>query len=195
MENNSPAPSARERILLTAHGLFYGEGIRATGIDRIIREAGVTKVTFYRHFPSKNDLIRAYLEYRHTLWMNWFKGALTRHGGPQQAPNEVIVGALGEWFGNENYRGCAFINAVVEFDGTLPEVAEISRRHKKEMSEVLAAQLISGNSAGKAEAIAMAIDGAIIRAQMGGSAESALLTLKQILAAISPPEHRESSPS
>jgi len=50
---------ARQRILLTAHDLFYQEGIRATGIDRIIKESGVTKVTFYRHFPSKNDLITA----------------------------------------------------------------------------------------------------------------------------------------
>ena len=49
---------ARDRILHTAHDLFYREGIRATGIDRIIATAGVTKVTFYRHFPSKNDLIR-----------------------------------------------------------------------------------------------------------------------------------------
>ncbi|WP_394700542.1 TetR/AcrR family transcriptional regulator [Thiomicrorhabdus sp.] len=63
---------ARERILLTAHDLFYREGIRATGIDRLIREAGVTKVTFYRHFPSKNDLILAFLHYRHQRWMDWF---------------------------------------------------------------------------------------------------------------------------
>ncbi len=185
MGNNSTAPSARQRILLAAHALFYGEGIRATGIDRIIREAGVTKVTFYRHFPSKNDLIRDYLEYRHALWMNWFKDALMRHRGAQRRPNEIVVDALGEWFQNENYRGCAFINAVVELDGTLPEVAEISRRHKKEMTDVLAAQFMSSENEGKAEIVAMAIDGAIIRAQMDGSAESALKTLAQILAAIS----------
>jgi len=53
----SPTLPARERILLTAHELFYRDGIRATGIDRVIAESGVTKVTFYRHFPSKNDLI------------------------------------------------------------------------------------------------------------------------------------------
>jgi AcrR family transcriptional regulator len=57
--------SARDRILRTAHDLFYADGLRATGIDRVIAEAGVTKVTFYRHFPSKNDLILAYLNLRH----------------------------------------------------------------------------------------------------------------------------------
>lgn len=63
---------ARERILLAAHDLFYREGIRATGVDKVIAAAGVTKVTFYRHFPSKHDLIRAFLEYRHGIWMAWF---------------------------------------------------------------------------------------------------------------------------
>ena len=67
---------ARDRLLHTAHALFYRDGIRATGIDRVIAESGVTKVTFYRHFPSKNDLICAYLEYRHTGWMAWFGDAL-----------------------------------------------------------------------------------------------------------------------
>ena len=80
-EDHTPELSARERILLTAHDLFYSDGVRATGIDKVIAEARVTKVTFYRHFPSKNDLIRAYLDYRHERWMSWFKDALNRHGG------------------------------------------------------------------------------------------------------------------
>ena len=56
---------ARERILVTAHELFYRDGLRATGIDRLIAESGVAKLTFYRHFPSKDDLIRTFLDYRH----------------------------------------------------------------------------------------------------------------------------------
>mgnify|MGYP000526508498 CR=1 FL=1 len=59
---NLAAMGVRERILHTAHALFYREGIRATGIDRITGEAHVTKVTFYRQFPSKHDLVAAYLE-------------------------------------------------------------------------------------------------------------------------------------
>ena len=66
--HGSGTPSARDRILRTAHDLFYRDGIRATGIDRVIAESGVAKLTFYRHFPSKNDLIRAYLDYRHQRW-------------------------------------------------------------------------------------------------------------------------------
>jgi len=180
MEQTASAPSARQRITATAHDLFYREGIRATGIDRIIKEAGVTKVTFYRHFPSKNDLITAYLAYRHGLWMTWFKDALARHGAGGQDPLAAVVKTLQEWFRKDGYRGCAFINAVVELDGAIPEVTEIARRHKAEMVDVLAALLKPGRSHGKEQLVALAIDGAIIRAQMDGTATAALKALKRI---------------
>jgi len=93
----APASAARERILHTAHDLFYRDGIRATGIDRMIAESGVAKLTFYRHFPSKNDLVLAFLDHRHARWMEWFEGALRRHGGHTRA----LVPALAEWLRGE----------------------------------------------------------------------------------------------
>lgn len=180
--SNVAAIPARERILRTAHDLFYREGIRATGIDRIIAESGVTKVTFYRHFPSKNDLIRAYLEYRHELWMSWFIDALNRHQLPRQQPSAALVPAMKEWFKSNDYRGCAFINTVVEFDGALPEVLEISRRHKLEMTTVIASLLpATKHRELDAQAVAMAIDGAIVRAQMDKSTADALKVLDVLL--------------
>ncbi len=174
--------SARDRILLTAHDLFYREGIRATGIDRIIAEAGVTKVTFYRQFPSKNDLVVAYLDYRHALWMGWFAEALRRHRRLRQPPINALVPVLQEWFSSSDFRGCAFINAVVEFDGTLPEVLEISRRHKAEMTGLIAELLrASGQAEMKAQAVATAVDGAIVRCQMDGAPVNALKSLDLIL--------------
>lgn len=170
-------PSARERILLTAHELFYREGIRATGIDQVIAESGVAKVTFYRHFPSKNDLIREFLEYRHQYWMAWFIAALQRYGGGVKA----LLPALAEWFGDESFRGCAFINSVGELGGILPEVAEITRRHKHEMAAVIASLLPpSRHRKQYAQALALAVDGAIIRAQFDKSPEAALSSLERI---------------
>lgn len=177
----SQTHSARERILLTAHELFYQEGIRATGIDRVIAEAGVTKATFYRHYPSKNDLIREFLEYRHQRWMAWFIDALQRHGGSVKA----IVPALAEWFRGEHFRGCAFINSVAELGGDLPEVAEMARRHKAEMAFVIARLLPSRQRKQNAQAVALAIDGAIIRAQFDQTPDGALLALGRILKALS----------
>lgn len=176
----SPALPARERILLTAHDLFYRDGIRATGIDRVIAESGVTKVTFYRHFPSKNDLIREFLEYRHRRWMEWFVDALQRHGEGVNA----LMPALGEWFNDEKFRGCAFINSVGELGGVLPEVVEISRRHKQEMTEVIERLLPpSRHRTADAQAVAMAVDGAIVRAQFDHSPETALHVLNRLLKA------------
>jgi len=173
-----PTLPARDRILLTAHSLFYRDGIRATGIDRVIAESGVAKVTFYRHFPSKNELVREYLDYRHQHWMAWFVDALQRHGGGARA----IVPALVEWFSDTDFRGCAFINSVGELGGVMPEVIEITQRHKQEMTAVIANLLPPSRQRTKdAQAVAMAIDGAIIRAQFDQAPEAALGALDRIL--------------
>lgn len=172
---------ARERILLTAHDLFYREGIRATGVDRVIKESGVTKVTFYRHFPSKNHLIYAFLEHRHQLWMAWFIDALQRNGNT----SEALVPALAEWFSNGNFRGCAFINSVVELGNLLPEVVDISRRHKQDMVSAIANLLPpSDRREQDATALALAVDGAIIRAQFDHDPDAALQALERILKSI-----------
>lgn len=169
---------ARERILLTAHDLFYMEGIRATGIDRVIAEAGVTKVTFYRHFPSKSALISTYLEYRHRRWMEWFAGSLALHGGDAKA----IIPTLTAWFSDAHFRGCAFINSVGELGGAMPEVIDIAQRHKQEMTAAIAKLLPPSPSQEKdAQAVALAIDGAIVMAQSAPAPDTALSTLDRIL--------------
>jgi AcrR family transcriptional regulator len=178
IQQNLPA---RERILLTAYRLFYREGIRATGIDRIIAESGVTKVTFYRHFPSKNTLICEFLEYRHQRWIAWFVDALQRYGGGITA----LTPALAEWFHDEDFRGCAFINSVGELGGTVPAVVEITRRHKQDMTSAIADLLPQTVQREQdAQAVALAVDGAIIRAQFDQTPDAALLLLERILRAL-----------
>jgi AcrR family transcriptional regulator len=183
-----PNLPARERILLTAHDLFYREGIRATGIDRVIAEAGVTKVTFYRHFPSKNALICAFLEYRHERWMAWFIEALQRHGGVSQGKGlDALVPTLAEWFRDGRFRGCAFINSVGELGGTLSEVVKIGQRHKQEMMTVIASLLPASTQRKQdTEAIALAVDGAIVRAQFDETPDAALKALARVLKSIRP---------
>lgn len=172
---------ARERILVTAHQLFYQEGIRATGIDRIIAESGVTKVTFYRHFPSKNELVCAYLEYRHRRWMEWFTDALQRHGAASKGLG-ALAPALGEWFSDPGFRGCAFINSVTELGGSLPQVLDITRSHKQDMTAAIAGLLPSSRRREQqARAIAVAVDGAIIHVQFDETPEAALKSLAVLL--------------
>jgi AcrR family transcriptional regulator len=169
---------ARERILLTAHDLFYRQGIRSTGIDTVIARAGVTKVTFYRHFNSKNDLIVAYLEYRHERWMRWFTAALQRRGGTLQA----LVPTMAEWFRSPEYRGCAFINGVSEIAPALPQVTKITRRHKAEMQQAIAALLPDVRRRQTvARSLALVIDGSIVRAQFCSDPEVVLRDLRQLV--------------
>jgi AcrR family transcriptional regulator len=177
------ARTPRERILDTAHELFYREGIRATGIDRVIAQAGVTKVTFYRQFPSKDELVLAFLDFRHARWMAWFADALARHGGTVAA----LVPALREWFAGADYRGCAFINSVGELGPVLPQVVELARSHKRDMTAAVAALMRPARGrAAAARAIALAIDGAIVQAQYLEAPEAALEPLGLLLAAVAP---------
>lgn len=172
---------ARERVLLTAYRLFYRQGLRATGIDQVIAEAGVAKVTFYRHFPSKQALILAFLDYRHEQWMAWFTAALRRHGGGPGA----LVPALAEWLGGDEFRGCAFINSLSEVGGEMPAAVEAVRHHKEDMAAALAALLPAGPGREEdARAVALAVDGAIVRAQYEGTPEAALRALGRVVAAI-----------
>lgn len=175
---------ARERILATAYRLFYGEGIRATGIDKVIAEAGVTKVTFYRHFPRKDALILAFLDMRHQRWMDWFVDALDRHAaGSRRRP--AVVSAVEEWLTADSFRGCAFINSVNEIGADLPEVHAITARHKADMVAAIRATLPpSTNRNRTAHALGLAVDGAIVQAQYQRDATSAVKALATIAAAL-----------
>lgn len=182
---------ARERILLTAHDLFYADGIRATGIDRVIATSGVTKVTFYRHFPSKDDLVRAFLDHRHGLWMAWFVDALGRRGAQRRIEGRqalmVLADVMAEWFADPAFRGCAFINSVVEIGASVAGATDIAREHKREMVEVIAGLLPDvPQRMALAQAAALGVDGAIVKAQMGDAAlaREAVDDLRRLLQAL-----------
>ena len=178
----TPDLPARERLVWTAGRLFYADGVRATGIDRVIAEAGVTKVTFYRHFPSKNALVLAFLADRHGRWMAWFDGALQRHGDTLDA----LVPALAEWLGDEGFRGCAFLNTMGELGGDVPEVGAATADHKAAVTARLQAlRLGDGAAALSAEDAALlctVLDGAITRALYEGRAEGALAAVARAVA-------------
>jgi AcrR family transcriptional regulator len=194
---------ARERILLTAHDLFYADGIRATGVDRVIAASGVTKVTFYRHFPSKDDLVREFLDHRHGRWMAWFVDALGRRGAHERSGDAqgllLLAEVMAEWFADPAFRGCAFINSVAEVGESVAGATERAREHKQEMTEVIAGLLPAAlpARAATARAAAIAVDGAIVKAQMGEPrlAQEALEDLRRLLGALAAAAERETASS
>jgi AcrR family transcriptional regulator len=163
--------AARQRILDTASRLFYQEGLRATGIDRIIAESGVAKMSFYRHFPSKADLIAACLEIRHESWMNWFRDAVDRRIGSPGNGLEVVADVLADWFHEPTFRGCLFINTVAESGSLTGDDRRIAVAHKAQLAaylRTLAKRLGLARPQRVADAAMIIVEGAIVRMQMTG---------------------------
>lgn len=182
---------ARERIVRAAQILFYQHGIRSTGVDRVILEAHVTKVTFYRHFPSKGALIAAYLERRHDEWIRWFRSALEIGQRAQsasmrrRAPLLPLYNAAEEWFSEKSFRGCAFSNTLAELGATVPAITPIAQIHKEEVCEAIASLLPVGAERRKiAWAATLALDGAVAIAVSETSTRNSLSGLRLLLDAL-----------
>ncbi|MEY9095004.1 TetR/AcrR family transcriptional regulator [Paenibacillus sp. RC84] len=107
--------SARVRILRVASELFYMEGIRAVGIDRIIKESGVAKASFYRSFATKDDLAVAYLESRDELKVEKLEKLRQLYPNSPKEQLDTLIRDVTEQMGMPDYRGCPFLNAAVEF--------------------------------------------------------------------------------
>ncbi|MEH3154419.1 MAG: TetR/AcrR family transcriptional regulator [Gordonia paraffinivorans] len=105
--------STRDRILDVANELFYAQGIRSTSADRIIERVGITKVTFYRHFRTKSDLVVAYLERQAAGERQWMEGL--READDPLGTLRSLATDLGAASCGPGFRGCAFINAAAEF--------------------------------------------------------------------------------
>ena len=111
---SSKPSKAYERILATASELFYQKGIQHVGINEVIAVSEVAKRTFYRHFPSKDQLILEVMRYRAKQWWQWFEDSVEQEG---KTPKEKLLTSfdvLGQWYAEPDFRGCPFINAVLE---------------------------------------------------------------------------------
>jgi AcrR family transcriptional regulator len=121
---------ANQRILEAADGLFYREGVRAVGMDDVKEKAGVALNTLYRHFPSKDALVVAYLERRDERWRAWLAAYVEQEDAPRKRLL-AIFDALDGWFRSENYCGCAFINVAGEMAGEGGSARRLAGEHKR----------------------------------------------------------------
>lgn len=129
-------PGAKRRILETADRLFYEDGIRSVGIDRLIAESSVTKATFYKHYGSKDRLIAEYLKGRHQQAVDAFD-ALRR---AQPDPGDLFSQFIREISADvqrPGFRGCAFINAAAEFSDPRHDVRVAVGAHRDWYTDVL----------------------------------------------------------
>jgi len=109
--------TARQRILETASEMFYREGIRAVGIDAIVARSGVAKMSLYRNFPSKDELVRTWLDARNeAFWQRWNE-AEALGGGDPRAAIEAVLDMIAARASHPQWRGCPFLNTACEFPG------------------------------------------------------------------------------
>jgi len=114
-EASSKPASVRERILETARASFYREGIRAVGVDTLIARSGVAKMSFYRSFRSKDDLVCAYLESEAAEYWQWWDEVIRPHAHAPRKQLRALFVATAEKALAEDFRGCPFGNTLVEF--------------------------------------------------------------------------------
>jgi AcrR family transcriptional regulator len=125
-----PAGDARERILAAAYELFSRDGIRAVGIDAIIARSGVARMTLYRHFASKDDLVLAFLERREELWTrDWLEAEVGRRASDPRERLLAIFDVFDEWFRREDFEGCSFINVLLEIADPASPLSRASAKH------------------------------------------------------------------
>jgi AcrR family transcriptional regulator len=137
MSGNGPPP-ARERILDRSYELFSRRGIQAVGVADVVETAGVAKATLYRHFPSKTELVLAFLERRERLWTRDFveAGIRARASTPEERLLSIFD-LFDEWFGREDFEGCSFVNVLLEM-GVEHRAGEASARHLENIRSLVA---------------------------------------------------------
>jgi AcrR family transcriptional regulator len=171
MPDESPDP--RQQVVDAADALFYARGIRAVGMDDVRTAAGVSLKRLYSLFPGKDSLVLAVLRKRHAMWTDGLSAAVDAEDDPR-AKLLAVYDFLAEWFAEETFRGCGFINAFGELGPTTPEVAEYAREHKRSFQKQLA-RLVAGAGVEPSLAPQLAIlaEGAQTTAAIEGSAEAA----------------------
>jgi AcrR family transcriptional regulator len=172
---------ARERILKTATRLFYARGINNVGVDLVAARSHVTKTSLYRHFPSKEILVAAFLDRINEEWSSWLKARVAGASGDPRRRVLAVFDALGEWFRTPTFRGCPFINSAAETADLTSPTAKAAWRFKKGFRDYLlelARETDADDPVLLADQLLLLADGAIIRAAMTGETGSAAVAKK-----------------
>jgi len=169
----------QEKILQAAAELFYSQGIKATGVDAIVKAANTTKMSLYKYFPSKDELVLAFLRKRDQDFSAWFVEQINARAETPEAKLLAVFDVIDEWMAIPEFRGCAFINAAAEFPLEGNPVHQVSAEFYDNFRSYianLAGQCGSKSPENLALQLSLLVEGAIVSEQMkrhSGSAEQA----------------------
>ncbi len=169
------ATSKREKLVETALKLFCKEGFHATGIDRILSESGVAKMTLYNHFKSKDELILAALRLRDEQFRNSFMKAVELKASDPTERLLAMFDVLADWCGSKGFTGCTFINASAEFSGLDNPIHQAAAEHKRLMLNYI--RRLTTTAAVEdpdelAEQLCLLMNGAVVSVQVTGDCKN-----------------------
>ena len=169
-----PEDTGRERVGRAAYDLFSREGVRAVGVDAVIARAGTAKMTLYRNFPSKDDLIIDFLRRREQLWTReWLEAESQRRGETPRDRLLAIFEVFSEWFGRPDFEGCAFLTTMIEVndrDHPVHQAAVVHLANIRSYIERLAAEAGVSDADSFARKWHILMKGSIMAAHEGDTA-------------------------
>jgi AcrR family transcriptional regulator len=163
--------SARERILDSAYELFSTRGVRSVGVDDVILRADVAKATLYRHFPSKDALVVAFLQRREEVWTHgWIDTEARRRSSTALDRLLAIFDLFDEWFRRDDFEGCSFVNVLLESANRDGPIASACAAHLERVRDLLrgfAADAGLQDVDNFAHAFHLLMQGAVVHAEEG----------------------------
>ena len=187
----SEPKSPKDRILDAAADLFYAQGINSVGVDAIVARSGVAKMTLYKHFGNKDQLVAAWLRRASEQWRSSIQAAVLRIAPDPTARLMAFFDVLAEWFTDPNFRGCAFINCLSELPDPAPPARVVAAEHRVFVRQFLARLAWDAghsNHESLAQTLGMIADGAIVSALAEASPEPArqAAAIAKVMIAASP---------
>jgi AcrR family transcriptional regulator len=170
-DGDGHAPSAAEKIMTAASDLFYRQGIRAIGVEEIVKTAGVTKPSLYRSFASKDELAASYLKHYDVEFWARFDEAVAAHPGDARAQIGAFFIRIGKRTQRPGYRGCGLTNAAVEYPEHDHPARVVSEENKKELRRrlhAMAAAMGAKDADTLGDGLLLLIEGAYISGQLFG---------------------------
>jgi len=177
-------PSKRNELVDAAVRVFGREGFHATGVERVLQVAGVSRMTLYNHFKSKDELIVAALRRKDEEMRNRLMRFIDGRGGSARERLLSLFDWLGSWLESDDFHGCAFINAAAEFGDASCAIRRVGAEHLLMVRDYLAglcAEAGAADSGALAEQIAMVYEGAVVLARMVAQVENNPLTIPGIV--------------
>ena len=163
----------RDRLLDAAERLIYRDGIHGTGVDTILSEESVARMSLYNQFGNKDGLVLAALERRDRRWMAWYEARVTALAPAGRERVLALCDALGEWFREPDFHGCAFINAAGELADPAHEVRHLAARHKQALARFVAEVAAAADVPTLARPLLLLVEGAIVTAMVEGHPDAA----------------------